>query len=102
MVSPLGCKEFALFKSVEQINRFKKHHFLNRFEQNNRFKKCTQGASPKNSTLQGASQKKKNYRGEKQNTPTLQGGINLFTLIYIKVEIRTPIILFVYRKISNY
>jgi hypothetical protein len=59
-------------------------HFLNRFEQNNRFKKCTHEASPKNSTLQGASQKKKkNYRGEKQNSPTLQRGINLFTLIYI-------------------
>jgi D-lyxose ketol-isomerase len=58
-VFPLGCNEFALFKSVEQINRFKKQHFLNRFEQNNRFKKCTQGASPKNLTFQGTSQKKK-------------------------------------------
>jgi hypothetical protein len=67
------CKKFALFKSVEQINRFKKHHFLNRFEQNNRCKKCIQGASPKNSTLQEASHKKNIYSGEKQNMPTLQG-----------------------------
>jgi hypothetical protein len=43
LVSPLECNEFALFKSVEQINRFKKQHFLNQFQQNNRFKKCTNG-----------------------------------------------------------
>jgi hypothetical protein len=41
---------------------------------------CTQGTSPKNSTLQGASQKKKKLQEEKQNSPTLQGSINLFTL----------------------
>jgi hypothetical protein len=29
LVYPLGYKEFALFKSVEQNNGFKKHHFLN-------------------------------------------------------------------------
>jgi predicted DNA binding CopG/RHH family protein len=34
-------------------------HFLNQFEQNSRFKKCTQGTSPKNSTLQGAVKRKK-------------------------------------------
>jgi hypothetical protein len=54
----------TLFKSVEHINRFKKQHFLNRFEKNNRFKNCTQGASPKNSTLQGVSNKiHPHYRG---------------------------------------
>jgi hypothetical protein len=71
LVSPIGYKEFTLFKSVEQINCFKKQHFLNRVEQNNQFKKCTQGASPKNSTLQEASQKKK-LPGKKQNSPKLQ------------------------------
>jgi ribosomal protein S12 len=54
---------------VEKISRFKKQHFLNQFEQNNRFKKCTQGASPKNSTLQGASQKKKITVGKNKICP---------------------------------
>jgi hypothetical protein len=60
------------FKLIEQINRFKKQQFLNRFEQNNQFKKCTHRASPKNSTLQKASQKKKKLQGKKQNSPMLQ------------------------------
>jgi hypothetical protein len=76
---PLGAKEFALFKSVEQINHFKKQHFLNRFEQNNRFKKYTQGTSPKNSALQEAIQKKK-LQGKKTKLAHITGGINLFTL----------------------
>jgi hypothetical protein len=52
LISPLGARNF---------------HFLNRFEQNKRFKKCIQRASPKNSTLQGESQKKKIDR-EKNKT----------------------------------
>jgi hypothetical protein len=40
------------------------------------------GASPKNSTLQGASQNKKNYRGENKTRPYYRG-INLFTLYYL-------------------
>jgi hypothetical protein len=66
------------------LNRyFKKHHFLNRFEQNNQFKKCTHRASPKNSTLQKASQKKKKITGEKTKLTHVTECINLFTLKYI-------------------
>jgi hypothetical protein len=44
---------------------------------------CSQGGKPKKFTLQGTNQKKKNYMGEKQNSSTLQGGINLFTIKFI-------------------
>jgi hypothetical protein len=36
---------------------------------------------------QGASCKEIFYRGEKQNTPTLQGGVSYFTLYFIKYYI---------------
>jgi hypothetical protein len=50
---PRGCKEFELFKLVEQNNRFKKHHFFKSLEQNDRFKKCTQGGNPKKNICKG-------------------------------------------------
>jgi hypothetical protein len=54
----------ALFKSVEQ---------------NNRFKKCTQGGKPKTNILQGGNLKEIFYKGVKQNSPILQGIKNLLT-----------------------
>jgi hypothetical protein len=66
---------------------------------------CIQGGKPKKFTLQGANQKKKNYRGEKQNSPTLQGGINLFTLIFIylidKFKIKWIMLKFIYGRTKN-
>jgi hypothetical protein len=90
LVFPLGCKKFALFKSVEHINRFKKQHFLNRIEQNNRFKKCIQGVSPKNSTLQGVSHKKK-ITGRNTKYTYITGGISLFTLNF-KLQLKYLIV----------
>jgi hypothetical protein len=57
-------------------------HFLNRSEQNNRFKKwkflAPKEENKKNLLCKGLINK--NYREEKQNSHTLQGDINLFTL----------------------
>jgi hypothetical protein len=52
---PLGATNLHF---LNQLNRLTvlKNNTLNRFEQNNRFKKFTQGTSPRNSTLQKASQ----------------------------------------------
>jgi hypothetical protein len=49
------------------------------FPQNNQFKKCIQGTSPQNSTLQGANHKKK-ITGGKTKHAYITGGISLFTL----------------------
>jgi hypothetical protein len=42
-----GCKEFALFKSVEENNRFKKQKFLNGFNKITDLKTAFKG-DPKN------------------------------------------------------
>jgi hypothetical protein len=61
-------------------------HFLNRSEQNNQFKKCTQGASPKNSTLQRASQKKKELQREKTKFAHITGVSTYFSFFLMSLS----------------
>jgi hypothetical protein len=78
LVSPLGCKEFALFKSVEKNNRFFKKHCLNRLNKITDLKSASMG-DPKKISLQGGNLKGIFLQGVKQNLSTLQGCKDLFT-----------------------
>jgi hypothetical protein len=63
---------------VEQNNRFKKHHFFKSLEQNDRFKKCTQGGNPKKIFARGESQR--NFLQSKAKLVYFAGDKDVFTL----------------------
>jgi hypothetical protein len=73
LVSPLRCNEFALFKSVGPINRFKKQHFLNRFEQNNDLKSAPKGRVQKIQRCKGRVKRKKITGGKNKTHPHYMG-----------------------------